>query len=143
MYEKASSVFFTTLILYIITLLTVSYVGVYLTYVAIPLIVISGLIMKFSKPNQQSQEIIDTTKSTMEVLENETTSFVKEIKNSLEKNKEKTKLINKKTKPLKDKLHKLEMLKLNNQLNNKSYSDIQSQITNLKLEIRKWERIRI
>lgn len=54
MYEKASFVFFTTLILYIITLLTASYVGVYLIYVAIPLIIISGLIMNFSEPNKQS-----------------------------------------------------------------------------------------
>jgi len=37
-----------TLILYVITLVSVPYVGVYLTYIAIPVIVISGLICKFT-----------------------------------------------------------------------------------------------
>ncbi len=52
-YEKASFVFFTTLILYIITLCTVSYVGVYLTYITIPVIVISGLIMLINAPKEE------------------------------------------------------------------------------------------
>ena len=42
MYSVSKYVFYTTLILYVLTLLTVSYVGVYLTYVAIPVIVVSG-----------------------------------------------------------------------------------------------------
>ena len=147
MYEKASFVFFTTLILYIITLLTVSYVGVYLTYIAIPFIVISGLIMKFSEPNKQSKEIIDTTKLTIQAVGNatstvlnETNSFLDEINNSLEK----TNLINKQTRPLKDKLHKLEMSKLDNKLNNKSNlnEDIKSEIKKLKDKIKEIERIK-
>ena len=44
MHEKASFIFSITLILYLITLFTVSYVGVYLTYVALPVIIISGFI---------------------------------------------------------------------------------------------------
>ena len=47
LYDKSSIIFWWTLILYLITIFTVSYVGVYLTYVAIPVIVISGLIMGF------------------------------------------------------------------------------------------------
>jgi hypothetical protein len=46
--EKAEFVFIVTLVLYLVTLFTVPYVGVYLTYVAIPTIVISGLIAKFT-----------------------------------------------------------------------------------------------
>lgn len=46
--EKAEFVFFLTLGLYLITLFTVPYVGVYLTYAAIPTIIISGLIAKFT-----------------------------------------------------------------------------------------------
>lgn len=50
MYKTAAFVFWTTLGLYLVTLFTVSYVGVYLTYVAVPVIVLTGLVMKFSKP---------------------------------------------------------------------------------------------
>ena len=50
--------FYTTLILYVPTLLTVSYVGVYLTYVAIPVIVVSGLLMKLlGKRKSKSGEV--------------------------------------------------------------------------------------
>jgi len=54
MYDKASFVFWTALGLYIFTLLTVPYVGVYLTYIVIPLIVLSGIIMKFSIPKKDT-----------------------------------------------------------------------------------------
>lgn len=50
MYKTSAFVFWTTLCLYLVTLMTVSYVGVYLTYVALPVIVISGLVMRLSRP---------------------------------------------------------------------------------------------
>ena len=51
---KASMVIFLlTLTIYLITLSTVSYVGVYLTYVAIPVIVISGLFAYLSRPEDK------------------------------------------------------------------------------------------
>ncbi len=53
MHDKAGFVFYTTLVLYLITLYTVSYVGVYLTYVALPVIVISGLIMYWTAPEDE------------------------------------------------------------------------------------------
>jgi len=53
MYKASTFVFLVTLGLYLMTLLTVSYVGVYLTYIALPVIVISGLSMKFSKPRAE------------------------------------------------------------------------------------------
>jgi 16S rRNA pseudouridine516 synthase len=46
MADKIEFIFWSTLILYIVTLVSVPYVGVYLTYVAIPVIIISGLICK-------------------------------------------------------------------------------------------------
>ncbi|EMV2849678.1 hypothetical protein AAB181_001498 [Escherichia coli] len=58
MYSVSKYVFYTTLILYVLTLLTVSYVGVYLTYVAIPVIVVSGLLMKLlGKRKSKSGEV--------------------------------------------------------------------------------------
>lgn len=56
MYSKVAFLFWSTLVLYILTLLTVSYVGVYLTYVTIPIIIISGLALKFMKPTSVIQE---------------------------------------------------------------------------------------
>jgi hypothetical protein len=53
MYKASAFVFWVTLGLSLITLLTVSYVGVYLTYIALPVIVVSGLIMKFSRPRAE------------------------------------------------------------------------------------------
>ena len=118
MYEKASYVFWITLFLYIVTLLTVSYVGVYLTYVAIPLIVLSGLIMKFSTPSTRSQEIIDGTKSTIDEIGNTTDNFLNEVNsalnsfnNSLDNYNLKTKLINERTKNLKEEIHKIKLAK--------------------------------
>ncbi|ROP62529.1 hypothetical protein EDF81_1023 [Enterobacter sp. BIGb0383] len=61
MHSLSKYVFYSTLILYILTLLTVSYVGVYLTYVAIPVIVVSGLLMKmFSKKSSRSGAVSAT-----------------------------------------------------------------------------------
>lgn len=62
MYEKAAFVFWLTLALYLITLLTVSYVGVYLTYIAIPLIALSGLIMLIAKPKAESKKKQETVR---------------------------------------------------------------------------------
>ena len=56
MHEKANFVFTLTLILYLITLFTVSYVGVYLTYIALPVIVISGLILYMTEPKNNTTE---------------------------------------------------------------------------------------
>ncbi len=65
MHKKSTFVFWTTLILYLVTLFTVSYVGVYLTYIALPVIIISGLIMKLTSDDDigviSSNEIELTT----------------------------------------------------------------------------------
>lgn len=51
MHQKITFIFLSTLILYLITLFTVSYVGVYLTYFAIPIIVILGFISYQTRPD--------------------------------------------------------------------------------------------
>lgn len=66
MYKKSAFVFWVTLALYLITLFTVSYVGVYLTYFALPVIVLSGLAMLFAKPSRKNQETIDAKSSTVQ-----------------------------------------------------------------------------
>ena len=63
MYEVAQFIFWITLILYGLTLFFISYVGVYLTYIAIPVIVLSGLIMKFTKPSEKQKSKISTALS--------------------------------------------------------------------------------
>lgn len=72
MYEKAAFVFWTTLGLYLLTLFTVSYVGVYLTYVAIPFIAISGLVMVIAKPSKASQAKLDNAK----IIAHETSQII-------------------------------------------------------------------
>ncbi len=65
MHSKAAFVFWMTLFLYLTTLFTVSYVGVHLTYIAIPMIVISGVIMLITKPSKKytstKQEVVNFT----------------------------------------------------------------------------------
>jgi len=51
---KASVVFWLTLAIYILIWLTVSYVGVYVTYVAGPILVVSGAIAWFTSPSEDA-----------------------------------------------------------------------------------------
>ena len=53
-YKKSSVIFWLTLVLYLVTIFTVSYVGVYLTYVAVPTIVVSGFLMYCTRPRESS-----------------------------------------------------------------------------------------
>jgi c-di-AMP phosphodiesterase-like protein len=69
MHEKAKFVFTLTLVLYLITLFTVSYVGVYLTYIALPVIVISGLIMYITEPKNDMIEQEDSKENRIEEIE--------------------------------------------------------------------------
>lgn len=99
MYKISSFVFWVALGLYIITLLTVSYVGVYLTYIAIPVIVVSGLIMRVAKPKYK-KPTSELAKATSEVLDG-LSSGLDQLNNSLEKFSKKMELINKRTNHLK------------------------------------------
>ena len=53
LYEKSQAVFFVTLAIYIIIWCTVSYIGVYVTYVAGPLLLMSGVTMWLSSPKDE------------------------------------------------------------------------------------------
>lgn len=48
MYERARTIFWMILGAYVLTLSTVTYVGVYLTYIVFPILVVLGLIMIFT-----------------------------------------------------------------------------------------------
>lgn len=52
LHEKSSAIFWVTLIVYIIIWATVSYIGVYVTYVAGPVLVLSGITMLLSAPKE-------------------------------------------------------------------------------------------
>lgn len=108
MHEKATYIFWSTLILYIITLMTVSYVGVYLTYIAIPLIIISGLVMKISSPKEKEKENFNIKKDTINYIPETKTYFLpdadlplKETPISIELNNSSTHAVEEKTNNLK------------------------------------------
>ena len=52
MHKTFKIIFLTTLALYLVTLVAVPYVGVYLTYGAIPVIVLSGLLTYWLEPKE-------------------------------------------------------------------------------------------
>lgn len=77
MYNTMKIIFWATLALYIFTLLTVSYVGVYLTYIALPVLVISGLLMKLRKPKKTPSKAMKIIADVMIGLETASGSLVK------------------------------------------------------------------
>lgn len=64
LYRGALFVFISTLLVYGVTLATVTYVGVYLTYVALPVIVISGGMAYFLE--DRSSAPVDTAAKSRE-----------------------------------------------------------------------------
>lgn len=54
LYKSSLIVSISTLAVYVLTLFTVSYVGVYLTYVAVPVIVVFGSLAYFLAPNEDA-----------------------------------------------------------------------------------------
>lgn len=115
MHTKALFVFWAILSIYLITLFTVSYVGVYFTYVAVPLIGISGLIVLFTK-KKPSHKTKNTTFNqickTSVFLLNETTSVVAEATCSLDRFNKKIEMIRNKTSVLKDEIQELKSSKI-------------------------------
>jgi hypothetical protein len=122
MHNLFKFVFWVALILYILTLFTVSYVGVYLSYIAIPIIVISGLLMKITTPKQ-----IETTLPKKEVaqveLESEiakaTSGFINQVNdglisfnNSVGKFNEKMDLARDRTASLREESNRLKMARI-------------------------------
>jgi hypothetical protein len=56
LYNKALAIFIGTLTLYILVWCTVSYVGVYVTYVAGPVLFVSGLLAYWCSPKEKTDE---------------------------------------------------------------------------------------
>jgi len=54
LYERSQGIFFLTLIIYILIWCTVSYIGVYVTYVAGPILFITGVVMLFTSPKDDA-----------------------------------------------------------------------------------------
>lgn len=50
-HNKASVIFWFTLVIYILIWMTVSYIGVYVTYIAGPVLLSSGIIAWFTSPS--------------------------------------------------------------------------------------------
>ena len=105
MHKASKFVFWITLILYVSTLLTVSYVGVYLTYIAIPTITVSGLIMKLTKPKHKKPPS-ELAKATSDLF-NEVSAGLSQVNHSLDKFNKKMELIEKRTKHLKEQKQQL------------------------------------
>ena len=54
-YNKSVMVFWLTLAIYALIWLTVSYIGVYVTYVACPVLAISGLLALLTSPGDEAK----------------------------------------------------------------------------------------
>lgn len=112
--------FYTTLILYVLTLLTVSYVGVYLTYVAIPVIVVSGLLMKLlGKRKSKSGEVSNVVARVL----NDTNVGLERFNEGMHWFNEKNRIINEKTKPLNEQIHAIRMKMIEPEVKLKYESD--------------------
>jgi hypothetical protein len=146
MYEKSAFVFWVTLILYIITLSTVSYVGVYLTYIAIPIIVISGLIMMFFKPKPKTKEILDELSMFAKEVNQAKNKILNEVNSSLSQFNEKSELIRIKTEGLKARKHQLALQRIEPEINFKHEktqfrrNELANMISNIDREIRDIDR---
>ena len=121
MHAIATYIFWATLILYVLTLVFVSYVGVYLTYVAIPVIVVTGLIMKFTKPKDMPESklaiaLSETGKATTVVL-GEVNDFLSEFNATLDQWNRKQDLFMERSKPYKDKVRQLKIDKIEKDIN--------------------------
>ncbi|PWI34735.1 hypothetical protein DI392_00155 [Vibrio albus] len=104
--------FWVTLALYILTLCTVSYVGVYLTYIAIPLIVVSGLIMKCTKPKPEYEQAMNSAKVRDKAVGKAANSaldsfysFMDDVNDSLKEFNQITELSRERTKHLEEQKH--------------------------------------
>ena len=116
MYEVAQFIFWITLILYGLTLFFISYVGVYLTYIAIPVIVLSGLIMKFTKPSEKQKSKISTAlsetgKATTFILQ-DLTDTLDGFNDSMGKWNRKQSLFLERSRPYRDKISKLRIARV-------------------------------
>lgn len=55
-HRKTKVIFWVTLAIYLLIWLTVSYVGVYVTYVAAPILVVSGVLSWLTLPSSKTEQ---------------------------------------------------------------------------------------
>ena len=60
LHNKSQVVFFLTLVVYVGIWATVSYIGVYVTYVAGPVLLVSGVIMVLTKPMEAPKQSVES-----------------------------------------------------------------------------------
>lgn len=141
MHAKASFVFWITLVLYLVTLFTVSYVGVYLTYIVIPILVVSGLVMKCSTPKPEHKQIIDDGKAVLRQTAEVTNealvgvnSFLDDVNKSLSEYNKVNELVSERAKFYKEEIQRLKHEKVPFDVNLKYESSPQEQ-KNIRKEI--------
>ena len=61
-HKRSSEIFFGMLGVYLLILATVTYVGVYVTYVAGPVLLVSGLLAYWTRPIEASEVPVQTSK---------------------------------------------------------------------------------
>lgn len=110
MYQTSSFIFWITLALYILTLCLATYVGVYLSYFAIPVIIFFGLVMKLTKPKSDKPQS-EFAKATVGFL-NELNLSLDKINHSLSKFNKKMELIEARTRELENQKTMLERQKI-------------------------------
>lgn len=116
MHAKAKFIFWIILFLYVVTLVFATYVGVYLTYIAIPLIVLSGIVMKMTKPKNRPETVMDSTVRELGGVVTSTadgvSNVMKGVNISLRNYNEKNNLIRERTQKLRTKMHSLQCTKI-------------------------------
>lgn len=158
MYIKVIFTFWITLALYITTL----YAGVNLTYIALPIIIISGLIMIFSSPNEEmkevekneelvlsneeikestnvnTKEILEVAKSTVNIMKEVSTDIFEEISGSIKRGTLNNEII----RPLKKQLSTLDLLEAECSFDNEIeyISLIQRKKKDLEYKIKEFEK---
>ena len=113
---KASFVLLVTLTLYLLALFTVSYVGVYLTCVAIPILILSGFAMKCATPKPEHKKNIDDAKTALRQVDELTSeainSFLGGVNKSLSEYNEVNALVTERAKFYKDQVQQLKLEKI-------------------------------
>lgn len=61
-HKRSSEIFFGTLGIYLLILVTVTYVGVYVTYVAGPVLLVSGLLAYWTRSGEAAEVPVQTSR---------------------------------------------------------------------------------
>lgn len=84
MHETAKLLLWVTTILYLVTLMSVKYVGVYLTYFAIPFILLCLLVVICTKPSSENQKNTSKVVATTREISTASVNFLNEANKILD-----------------------------------------------------------